>query len=105
MPRLHKAALNCSMDKLKLRLQNLCQVFNFRLGHDCICQDSVCITKQPNLKLKLWPKLILGYLLFAFGLTIVPRCIFDRVIGTIGGAQKLMGNNLKVVLAKVSTLS
>jgi hypothetical protein len=54
------------MDKLKLTGLNLGRVFNSRLGRACIGHAIVHITKQPNLKLKTWPKQLLGYLLLAF---------------------------------------
>ncbi len=46
------------MDKLKLTGLNLGRVFNYRCG----CASS----KQPNLKLKTRPKLVLGSLPLAF---------------------------------------
>jgi hypothetical protein len=57
------------MDKLKLTGQNLGRVFNSRLVRACIGYGNVHITKQPNLKLKTWPKRLLGSLPLAFMLT------------------------------------
>jgi len=51
------------MYKLKLTGR---QVFNSRLGQAGICRAIACITKWPNLKLKTWPKQLLGYLQLAF---------------------------------------
>jgi hypothetical protein len=56
------------IDKLKLTGQNLGQVFNFRQGRTFVCYAITLITKQPTLKLKTWPKQLLGYLLLAFAL-------------------------------------
>jgi hypothetical protein len=53
------------MDKLKLTGQNLGRVFNSRLGHACMFRVIAYITKQPNLKLKTWPKQLLVSLLLA----------------------------------------
>jgi hypothetical protein len=55
-----------TMDKIKLTGQNLGRVFNSRLGCACIRNVIVHITKQPNLKLKTWPKQLLGSLPLAF---------------------------------------
>ncbi len=54
------------MGKIKLTGQNLGWVFNSRLGHACMFRVIAYITKQPNLKLKTWPKQLLGSLLLAF---------------------------------------
>jgi hypothetical protein len=56
------------MDKFKLTGQNLGRVFNSRLGRACMFRAIAYITKQPNLKLKTWPKQLLGSLLLAFEL-------------------------------------
>jgi hypothetical protein len=55
-----------SKDKLKLIGQNLARGFNYRLGRSCISHAIVHISKQPNLKLKTWPKQLLGSLPLAF---------------------------------------
>jgi hypothetical protein len=60
--------MSWSMDKLKLTGQNLGRVFNSRLGRACMGHAIVRITKQPNLKLKTWPRQLLGSLLLAFAL-------------------------------------
>ncbi len=54
------------MNKLKLKGQNLGQVFNSSLESVCIYCAIAFITKWPNLKLKTWPKPLFGSLLFAF---------------------------------------
>ncbi len=58
------------MDKLNLTERNLGRVFNSRLGHACISRAMAYITKQPNLKMKTWPKQLLGSLRLAFMLPI-----------------------------------
>ncbi len=58
------------MDKLKLAGQNLGRVFNSRLSCACIDHAIVCITKQPNLKVRTQPKQLLGSLALAF---VLPR--------------------------------
>ncbi len=55
-----------SMDRIKLTVQNLGQVFNSRPGCACIHCAFAYIIKHPKLKLKTWPKQLLGYLPFAF---------------------------------------
>ncbi len=55
-------------DKLKLAGQSLGQFFNSKLGRTCICRAIACRTKWPNLKLKTWPKQLLGSLLLAFAI-------------------------------------
>jgi len=52
------------MDKLKL----LGLVFNSRRVLACVRHAFTLITKQPNLKLKFWPKQFLGFLALAFTL-------------------------------------
>ncbi len=56
------------MDKLNIRGRNLGQVFNSKLGRAHRAQAILHITKQPNLKLKTWPKQLLGSLPLAFAL-------------------------------------
>ncbi len=56
------------IDKLKLRGQNLGRVFNFRLSRACVCCATAYKTKWPSLKLKTWPKQLIGSLLLAFAL-------------------------------------
>jgi len=59
-----------------------------------------CTTaKLSNLKLKTWPKQLLYYLQLAF-------LIFEHVLATMSqqGAQKLTGDNLKVVWTAFSYL-
>ncbi len=56
------------IDKLNLTGQNLGQVFNFRQGCTFVCYAITLITKQSCLKLKTWPKQLLGSLLLAFAL-------------------------------------
>jgi hypothetical protein len=56
------------MDKLKITGQNLGQVFHCRIGFTCTGHAIIHITKQPNLKLKTWPKQLLGSLPLAFAL-------------------------------------
>ncbi len=58
--------LSYVMDKLKLTGLNLGRVFHSRLGRACIGHEIVHLTKQPNLKLKTWPKQLLGSLPLAF---------------------------------------
>ncbi len=48
------------MDKLELTGLNPGRVFNTRQGRACACHAVAVITKQPNLKLKTWPKHLLG---------------------------------------------
>jgi hypothetical protein len=55
-------------DKLRLTGQNLCQVFNSGLRGACIYHAIAHIMKQLNLKLKTWPKQLLGSLPLAFAL-------------------------------------
>jgi hypothetical protein len=85
--------------------QSLCRVFNFRNG----CVHDVhfhCYgLKLPNLKLKTWPTQLLGSPPLENVLpkqspttTRVPRLI-------CAGTQMLIGENLKAVWAKNSTLS
>ncbi len=62
------------MDKLQLTGQNLGRVFNSRLGCASICRSIAYITKQPNLKLKTRPKLLLGSLMIAF---VLPDLVND----------------------------
>jgi hypothetical protein len=50
------------MDKLQLTGQNLGQVFNFRNGRVHAVHLFGCRVKLPNLKLKTWPKKLLGSL-------------------------------------------
>jgi hypothetical protein len=51
--------------------QNLCRVFHSRLGRACIGHAIVNIAKQPNLKLKTWPKKLLGLVLLGFALPVL----------------------------------
>ena len=63
------------MDKLQLKGQNMGRVFNFSLGRACTCCAIAYITEHPNLKLKIQPKQLLGYLPLAFvlpGLSVKP---------------------------------
>jgi hypothetical protein len=55
-----------AMDKLQLTGRNQGRVFNSRSG--CMCALHLCgyKTKWPNLKLKNWPKQLLGSLPLAF---------------------------------------
>jgi hypothetical protein len=57
------------MDKLQLTGQNLVRVFNSRSG--CMCAMYFCCfeAKWPSLKLKTWPKQLLGFLPLAFALS------------------------------------
>jgi hypothetical protein len=56
--------------------------------------------KQPNLKLKTWPKQLLG------SLPLLSRSLIQINIDKDSvGARKLTGENLEVVWAKFSTLS
>jgi hypothetical protein len=57
-----------AMDKLWLTGQNLGEVFNPRLGCSCKCRAIAYFTKQTSLKLKTWPKQLLGSLPLAFAL-------------------------------------
>ncbi len=50
------------MDKLHLTGQNLGRVFNFRNGRVHAVHVLCCGVKLPNLKLKTWPKQLLGSL-------------------------------------------
>jgi hypothetical protein len=56
------------MDREQLTRQNLGGVFNYRLRHACNCRAVACVTKLPNLKLKTWPKRLLGSLLLVLAL-------------------------------------
>jgi hypothetical protein len=76
------------MDKLKITGRDLGRVFNSSLGHACICRAIVCITKQPNLKMKIWPKLLLGSFPLAFALPIV------KYLRLQGAAYKLAENRV-----------
>ncbi len=49
------------MDKLQLTGQNLGRVFNFRNGRVHAVHLLCRRVKLPNLKLKTWPKQLLGY--------------------------------------------
>jgi hypothetical protein len=60
------------MDQLKLRGRSLGQVFNVRLGRACIGRAIVCMIRQPNSRLKIRPKKLLGSILLA----IVPPDLF-----------------------------
>jgi hypothetical protein len=60
---------NClSMDKLQITGQSLGQVFNFSIGHLYVVHLWCYKVKLPNLKLKTWPKQLLGYLLLDIAL-------------------------------------
>jgi hypothetical protein len=61
--------IKLSMDKLQLTGQNLGRVFNSRSG--CMCAMHLCYyeAKLPNLKLKTWPKQLLGSLPITFALS------------------------------------
>jgi hypothetical protein len=50
------------MDKLQLKGQNLSRVFNFSFGHLHAAHFWCYRVKLPNLKLKTWPKQLLGSL-------------------------------------------
>ncbi len=63
-----KTQMGQYMDKLKLTGLNLSRVFHSRLGCACIYHAIVHITKQPSVKLKTWPKQLLGSLPLAFAL-------------------------------------
>jgi hypothetical protein len=85
--RLHIATLNCSMDKLKVAGQNLFRVFNSELRHACISREIAYVTKQPNLKLKLWPTTFrLSPISFRAPL-IVPITLSKMHLGTIGECE------------------
>ncbi len=56
------------MDKFKLTGQNLGRVINSRVGHAGISYAMVYTKIQPNLKLKAWPKQLLGSLPLGFAL-------------------------------------
>jgi hypothetical protein len=63
------------MDKLQLTGQNMDQVFNFKsvylhAGHLCCYQ-----VKLPNLKLKIWPKQLLGSFPFDVALSVATSAI------------------------------
>jgi hypothetical protein len=70
------------MDKLQLTGQNLGGVFNSRSG--CMCAMHLCFyeAKQPNLKLKTWPKQLLGSLPITFALSALK--IMARSLSTLG---------------------
>jgi hypothetical protein len=51
-----------SMDKLQLIRKNLGRVFKFRNGHVHAVHFLCYRVKMPNLKLKTWPKQLLGFL-------------------------------------------
>ncbi len=50
------------MDKLQLAGRNLGRVFNSRSGCTHTMYFNPCKAKRPNLKLKTWPKQLLGCL-------------------------------------------
>ncbi len=54
------------MDKLQLKGQNLGRVFNSRSGRMRAMHLCCFEAKGPNLKLKTWPKQLLGSLSLAF---------------------------------------
>jgi hypothetical protein len=56
------------MYKLQLTGQNLGRVFNFRSGHLHAAHSWRYEVKLPNLKLKTWPKHLLGYILLDIAL-------------------------------------
>jgi hypothetical protein len=58
--------LGLSMDKLKLTGQNMGCIFNYRCGHASAKISTRTSSKQHNLKLKTWPKQVLGSPLLAF---------------------------------------
>jgi hypothetical protein len=51
------------MDKLKLTGQNLGRVFNFRSGRLHAATFLALSVKLPNLRMKTWPKQLLGFLM------------------------------------------
>ncbi len=61
--------LDLTMDRLRLKGQNLGRVFNFNNGHVLAVHFPCYGVKLPNLKLKIQAKRLLGYLplLLAFG--------------------------------------
>ncbi len=65
-----------SMDKLKLTGPNMGRVVNSRLGCACASCAIANITKWPSLKLKTWPKQLLGFLPLAFALPGLSFCKF-----------------------------
>ncbi len=84
------------MDKLKPTGQDLSRVFNSRLGCACICRAIAHITKRPNLKVRTWPKQLLGSLLLAFVLPgkvppwepLCPVEEFEEITGDPGFASR-----------------
>ncbi len=56
------------MDKLQLTGRNLGRVFNLRSGHLHAAHLWCYQVKLPNLKLKIWPKQLLGSLPIDFAL-------------------------------------
>jgi hypothetical protein len=76
------------MDKLKVTGRNLGRVFNSSLRHASICRAIVCGTKQPNLKMKIWPKLLLGSFPLTFAFPIV------KYLRLLGGAYKVAKNRV-----------
>jgi hypothetical protein len=73
-----QSTLGLPMDKLKLRGLNLGRVFNYRCGHASTLISTCTSSKQPNLKLKTWPKTILCSLLIAFALLGLPVAAFQK---------------------------
>jgi hypothetical protein len=69
------------MDKLKLTGRNLGQAFNSRLSRACIVHAIVHLRKQPNLKLKTWPKQLLGSLPLPFALPSITNAF--SIVGNI----------------------
>jgi hypothetical protein len=63
------------MDKLWLAEQNLGQVFNSRLVRSSTPFTLWIETKQPNLKLAIWQKQLLGSLPLAF---VLPSIIYSN---------------------------
>jgi hypothetical protein len=56
------------MDKLQLAGLQIGRVFNFRSGHLHAAHLWCFQVKLPNLRLKTWPKQLLGYLLLDIAL-------------------------------------
>ncbi len=75
------------MDKLKLTRLNLGRIFNFKYVRACVPWTSFTTAKLSNLKLKTWPKQLLGYLPLALALPSQSYEVFSRIAVAVASAQ------------------
>jgi len=68
------------MDKLLLKGQNLCRVFNSRSGCVCAMQLHCFEAKLPDLMLKAQPKQLLGSLCLDIALPALSHVSIDNVL-------------------------